>query len=131
MRRPITQQVRPTFPVFVVARSVDAEYAEAASAMPEGTPISTVSLPFQGTDQACLAWFTDEEHARRFMRASNLHGCTVAITSPTEAVQFLERREFFGVALNPRGVGHTPTVYLYADFVGLFRRLADGADNGA
>jgi hypothetical protein len=120
---------KPTFPVFVLARSVDAAYADACLDMPENTPLSSVTVPVRGNQEQCLAWFTARDKAEEYARAAKLKACCVAIKSAAEAAQFLSRRQFFGVAVNPTGVGGWPQVYLYGELTDAFRRLsAEGAE---
>jgi len=87
-------QTQPSFPIFVISRVLDAVFSNDIAAMPERTPLSTVKVPFQGVNRSCLAWFTSEDLAKKFMDTSKIKGCAVPIRNFAEAVGFPENREF-------------------------------------
>lgn len=108
------------FPCYVLARVVDAGYANACLDMPENTPLSTVTVPVRGKQESCLAWFTTKDKAEGFARSQNIKACPIAVNSASEAAEFLGKRHFFGIAVDPAGVGTWPNVYPYSPLVDAF-----------
>jgi hypothetical protein len=72
-----------------------------------------------------LAWFTDRELAVTFAENSGIKGTPVAIRNAADAAEFLEQNSFYGIAVNPQGIGHWPQTLDYNDFTEHFRREAN------